>query len=200
MRDFNHFGIKRRVFPENNYNALWYNLKTTRFGTGTATELEPDKAEFYDVSIGTKCNACCPFCYVSASDNGECYEDICQTWEKWMSTFSETTNFLGIIETDKPFQIAIGSQGEPTVSPQFCDFLETVYNTNVVPNYTTNGIILSYWNRPGTRYYLLANKILEYTNKYCGGVAVSFGNKSIRKFAVEAVNGLIVEVNADDDD
>lgn len=191
MRDFNHFGIKRRVFPNNNYNALWYNLKTTRFGTGTATELEPDKAEFYDVSIGTRCNACCDFCYVSAADNGECYEDICQTWEKWMATFNEETNFLGIIETDKPFQIAIGSQGEPTMSPQFCDFLETVYNTNVVPNYTTNGIILSYWDKPGTRYYLLANKILEYTSKYCGGVAVSFGNKSIRKFAVEAVNGLI---------
>lgn len=195
MKNFNNFGIKRRVFPENNYNALWYNLKTTRFGTGLATELEPDKAEFYDVSIGTICNACCDFCYVSAADNGECYEDICQTWEKWMATFNEETNFLGITETDKPFQIAIGSQGEPTMSPQFCDFLETVYNTNVVPNYTTNGIILSYWDKPGTRYYLLANKILEYTSKYCGGVAVSFGNKSIRKFAVEAVNGLIKKGN-----
>ena len=89
------------------------------------------------------------------------------------------------------FKLLLGSQGEPTLVPEFCDFLETVYNTNVVPNYTTNGIILSYWNKTGSRFYLLANKILDYTNKYCGGVAVSFGNKSLRKFAKDAVNGLI---------
>lgn len=73
----------------------------------------------------------------------------------------------------------------------FCEFLETVYNTNVIPNYTTNGVILSAWNRPESIYYALANRILEYTAKYCGGVAVSFGNKSLRKFAKNAVNGLI---------
>lgn len=190
MKDFKHFGVKRRFFPENNYNAFWYNLKTTRFGEGVASELAPDKAEFYDVGIGTKCNAGCDFCYVSAGNEGECYDNICQTWEKWMEMYSEKNN-NGIIETDKPFQIAIGSSGEPTVHSDFCDFLETVYNTNVVPNYTTNGIILSYWDKPGTRYHLLANKILEYTRKYVGGVAISFGNKSLRKFAKDAVNGLI---------
>lgn len=190
MKDFKHFGVKRRFFPENNYNAFWFNLKTTRFGEGVAKELEPDKAEFYDVSLGTKCNACCEFCYVSAADNGECYDNVCETWTKWMSMYSENNN-NGIIETDKPFQIAIGSQGEPTMHPDFCKFLETVYNTNVVPNYTTNGIILSHWNRPGTSYYLLANQILEYTKKYVGGVAVSFGNQSIRDKAKNAVEGLI---------
>jgi MoaA/NifB/PqqE/SkfB family radical SAM enzyme len=195
MKDFKHFGIKRRFFPENNYNAFWYNLKTTRFGEGVASELEPDKAEFYDVGIGTKCNAGCDFCYVSAGNEGECYDNICETWEKWMSLYYERNN-NGIIETDKPFQIAIGSSGEPTVHTDFCDFLETVYNTNVVPNYTTNGIILSYWDKPGTRYYLLANKILEYTKKYVGGVAISFGNKSLRKFAKDAVNGLIEKGDA----
>ena len=190
MKDFKHFGVKRRFFPEKNYNAFWFNLKTTRFGEGVAKELEPDKAEFYDVSLGTKCNACCEFCYVSAADNGECYDNVCETWTKWMSMYSENNN-NGIIETDKPFQIAIGSQGEPTMHPDFCKFLETVYNTNVVPNYTTNGIILSHWNRPGTSYYLLANQILEYTKKYVGGVAVSFGNQSIRDKAKNAVDGLI---------
>ena len=192
MRDFRHFGVKRRFFPEKNYNAFWLNLKTTRFGTGVASELEPDKAEFYDVSLGTKCNAGCDFCYVSAAENGECYTDVCETWTKWMSRYNESKDEkTGIITTDKPFQIAIGSQGEPTMHPQLCEFLETVYNTNVVPNYTTNGIILSYWDKPGSRYYLLANRILEYTAKYCGGVAVSFGNKSLRKFAKDAVQGLI---------
>lgn len=192
MRNFKHFGVKRRFFPEKNYNAMWFNLKTTRFGTGTASELEADKAEFYDVGIGTKCNAGCKFCYVSASDDGELYENICETWIKWMNLYNENKDEeTGIITTDKPYQIAIGSSGEPTIHPMFCDFLETVYNTNVVPNYTTNGIILSYWNKPGKRFYLLANKILDYTKRFCGGVAISFGNESLRKYAKNAVNGLI---------
>lgn len=73
----------------------------------------------------------------------------------------------------------------------FCEFLETVYNTNVVPNYTTNGVILASWNKPDSMYYELANRILYYTKKYVGGVAVSFGNKALRNFARESVNGLI---------
>lgn len=73
----------------------------------------------------------------------------------------------------------------------FCEFLETVYNTNVVPNYTTNGVILASWNKSDSMYYELANKILTYTKKFVGGVAISFGNKSLRKFAKDAVNGLI---------
>ena len=107
MKDFKNFGVKRRFFPEKNYNAFWYNLKTTRFGEGVASELEPDEAEFYDVGIGTKCNAGCEFCYVSAGDNGVLYDNICQTWKKWMALYYERNN-NGIIETNKPFQIAIG--------------------------------------------------------------------------------------------
>lgn len=124
MRDFRHFGVKRRFFPEKNYNAFWLNLKTTRFGIGVAEELEPDKAEFYDVGLGTKCKTstlrnkdgkevfgktACPFCYVAANPNGEYFDDICETWVKWMSRYNESKDeATGIILTDKPFQIAIG--------------------------------------------------------------------------------------------
>jgi hypothetical protein len=73
----------------------------------------------------------------------------------------------------------------------FCEFLETVYTTNVVPNYTTNGVILASWDKPNSIYHELANKILTYTQKFVGGVAVSFGNKALRNFAKDAVNGLI---------
>ena len=202
MKDFKHFGVKRRFFPENNYNAFWFNLKTTRFGEGVAKELPADKAEFYDVGLGTKCvtstlrikngkevfgDSACPFCYVAANPNGEYFENICDTWLKWMSRYNETKDEkTGIITTDKPFQIAIGSSGCPCETPMFCEFLETVYNTNVVPNYTTNGVILASWNRPESMYYELANKILDYTRRFVGGVAVSFGNKSLRNFAKNA--------------
>ena len=183
MKDFRHFGLKRRFYPELNYNALWCNLKTIRLGEHRAEPLPPAESEFYDVGINTKCNAECPFCYVSASGKGINYPNICETWQKWMDTFWEKQEDR-ILLTNKPFQIAIGSTGEPTIHPEFCEFLETVYNTGVVPNYTTNGITLAKDNA-------LSRRILEYTSKYVGGVAVSFGNKEIRDYARAAVGNLI---------
>ena len=190
MKDFKHFGVKRRIFPEHNYNAVWCNLKTIRLGEGKAEVLPPSESEFYDVGINTRCNAECPFCYVSASGKGINYADICETWKKWMDKFWEKKG-NNVTLTNKPFQIAIGSTGEPTIHPDFCKFLETVYNTGVVPNYTTNGIILSDWNNPLASNYKLANKILAYTAAYVGGVAVSFGNKNLRDKARRAIEGLI---------
>ena len=183
MKDFKHFGVKRRFFPEHNYNALWCNLKTVRLGEGKAAPLPPAESEFYDVGINTKCNAECPFCYVSATGKGVNYPNICDTWKKWMETFWEKQDHR-VLTTNKPFQIAIGSTGEPTIHPEFCDFLKTVYESGVVPNYTTNGIILS-------RQTPLAEAILEATRKYVGGVAVSFGNEALREQARHAVVNLI---------
>lgn len=157
MKDFSHFGIKKRSYPDHNYNAIWNNLKTLRLGSGVAKELPPNHAEFYDVSLGTKCNLECPFCYTDAKKSGRFYENIV---EKAKFFFGNMT------ENQKPFQIAIGSEGEPTIHPEFCDFLETVYNLGIVPNYTTNGIEIAQNSS-------LSEEILEATNKYVGGVAVS---------------------------
>lgn len=182
MKDFKHWGAKKRVFPAYNYNALWFNLKTIRLGSGVAKELPADMAEFYDVGINTLCNAECPFCYVSASQKGINYPNICKTWEKWMDTYqSKVKN--GTVFTNKPFQIAIGSTGEPTIHPDFCKFLETVYNTGVVPNYTTNGITLSSIKT--------SRELLEYTRNFVGGVAVSLGNKALKRNADMAIVNLI---------
>lgn len=85
------------------------------------------------------------------------------------------------------------STGEPCMSPYLCDFLKTVYETNVVPNYTTNGIILSYWDKPESEYYDKANKILDTTKLCCGGVAVSYGNKALRRYADDAIEGLLAK-------
>ena len=108
--------------------------------------------------------------------------------------------------TTKPFQIAIGSTGEPTIHPEFCSFLKAVYDTNVVPNYTTNGILLAYahdvyantWKTRGKtdaeihEYVQRSHELLDYTKKYVGGVAVSYGNKLIRLFAEEAIKSLLL--------
>ena len=81
-------------------------------------------------------------CYVSSNPNGEYYTNVCDTWKKFIATFAPDKKEKNITITEKPFQIAIGSEGSADESPEFCDFLETVYNTGVVPNYTTNGVIL----------------------------------------------------------
>lgn len=107
MKDFRDWGVKMRCFPENNYKALWFNLKTIRLGEGRATELPPNLSEFYDVGINTLCNAGCDFCYVSAGGKGINYPNICETWRKWMDTFEEHEE-NGVTTTTKPFQIAIG--------------------------------------------------------------------------------------------
>lgn len=186
-------GFKMREMKDYNYKAIWSNLTTIRLDMGDVKELPADYSEFYDVSLGTLCNAGCDFCYVSAKKNGETYKNPSETWKKWMETYNETITKDGMLLTERPFQIAIGSEGEPCMSPYLCDFLKTVYETNVVPNYTTNGIILSYWDKPESGYYAKANEILDATKSYCGGVAVSYGNKALHRYADDAIEGLLAK-------
>lgn len=198
MKDFKHWGLKVRKSTEHNYHAVWNNLKTVRFGEGHAKELPPEFSEFYDVGINTVCNAECDFCYVAATKNGINYPDICETWTKWMSNYKEIVKEFpngNITSTTKPFQIAIGSTGEPTIHPDFCKFLETVYNTGVVPNYTTNGVTLSHWQERSHK-RKTAMELLEYTEKYCGGVAVSRSNHNLWAQSNEAIKALMsIDVN-----
>ena len=176
MKDLKYWGIKIRKFPEYNYHAVWSNLKTLRLGTGVALELPADKAEFYDVSLGTKCNLECPFCYTNAKQGGVFYDNIVEKAQQF---------FGGMSDNDKPFQIAIGSEGEPTIHPKFIHFIEAVYSMNIVPNYTTNGITIANDDN-------FSELLLDRTELYCGGVAVSANTwcEQIDKFWRKAVNKL----------
>ncbi|MGL5690786.1 MAG: hypothetical protein ACRDD8_08195 [Bacteroidales bacterium] len=99
-------------------------------------------------------------CYVSANQAGRFYEDIVKKAELFFGSMSEN---------DKPLQIAIGSQGEPTIHPEFLEFIAKVYDLNIVPNYTTNGLTIATDDA-------YSEQLLEHTAKYCGGVAVSCNN------------------------
>lgn len=236
MKSFKHFGIKRRVMPDHNYNALWLGdtLKTIRFGEGHAKDLPYLCKEFYDVAINCKCNLLCNFCYTNATSNGSDYPNPGELFRKFINKFGKDTiytlsnlpkdevldvlipekyrkklveegNNIAVTYTTKPFQIAIGSTGEPTIHPEFCNFLKSVYKENIVPNYTTNGVVLSYaskidgkeWKTRGKTEAEVhenierAHEILEYTRKYVGGVAVSYGNPVARPFAEDAVKALL---------
>lgn len=101
MKDFRHWGIKIRKYPEFNYKAVWFNLKTIRLGSGEVKQLPPDKSEFYDIALGTKCNLgeACKFCYAGASRKGRNFSNICEKAKMFFGSMDENS---------KPTQTAIG--------------------------------------------------------------------------------------------
>ncbi len=143
-----------RKIPEANYVAVMTeDLATVRM------KLDPSKPfqstlypEHLDIAINSKCLANCPYCYVSAVKNGVNFDSI---------TEKAIDLWAGMPDELKPFQIAIGGAGEPTLHPELIPFLKVVRNLDIYPNYTTNGMHL-------TKDLLLA------TQEYSGGVAVSF--------------------------
>ncbi|MHA1232498.1 MAG: radical SAM protein, partial [Candidatus Helarchaeota archaeon] len=81
-------------------------------------------------------------------------------------------------------QIALGG-GEPTLHPEFVEILKKLrVNGDIIPNYTTNGT-------------LLTNEILEASKKYCGAVAVSY-MENLYKTTLEAAKKFVdygIQVN-----
>lgn len=160
--------MKTRSFPESNYKAIFHNHKTIRM------TIDPNKPitelkypEFYDVAINNRCNANCPWCYVNAKETGKDFAMIVDKIDAFFGSMSEN---------ERPFQVAIGGAGEPTLHPNFVDVLEKFHKLGIVPNYTTNGMYLT-------------SEIIEATKKYSGGVAVSahdhldeYWNASLDKF------------------
>lgn len=99
------FGIRIRRDKERNYYSVWHNLKTIRLDVGESKDLKPERKEFYDVGLGTKCNAMCPWCYVSAKGDGEFWENPSETWKRWIETFpSDITLTENMMKEDPVFE------------------------------------------------------------------------------------------------
>lgn len=145
--------MKIRIDINANYKAIFFNGKTIRQRIDNSKPiLTPQFAEIEDVAINDKCFAACSYCYTSAKSTGINFESIVE----------KSNNVWGIrSQNDRPFQIAIGGAGESTIHPDWVEFVKTVSSFGIVPNYTTNGMHLS-------------EKLLEATEEYCGGVAVSY--------------------------
>lgn len=143
-----------REFKDRNYRAIYNKVsgETLRIAIDNTKEIMPlEYPELLDISFGTKCLANCPFCYTSAIKNGVNYPNLV---EKINSIFGVMS------ENEKPFQVAIGGGGEPTLHPEFIPAMKAFYDLGITPNYTTNGMHLT-------------EDVLEATRKYSGGVAVS---------------------------
>ena len=164
--------MKVRIFPESNYKAIHMNGKTIRIALDPKQPITELKfPEFYDVKVTGKCFGNCPWCYQDS-------KETCENPENAVQKFGEF--FGSMTENEKPFQIAFGG-GEPTESPDFLYLLIKCSELGITPNYTTNGMWVDYMH-PAKM-----NTILEYTKKYCGGVAVST-HPHLRGYWLKAVD------------
>lgn len=144
---------RERTVPESNYKAIFRNGTTLRFPINPSKPvLRLAQPEIEDVSITAKCLANCPYCYTSALKENPDHDDV----------VDKINTFYGeeLEEEHRPFQIALGGEGEPTMHPDFLEVLESFSQLNIMPNYTTNGMHLT-------------DELIEKTDELCGGVAVS---------------------------
>jgi hypothetical protein len=103
--------------------------------------------ELLDISITDKCVMGCSYCYQdSTPDKAHAPKELVETVLKGFD--------------QPPYQIAIGG-GEPTLHPDLPYILRKCRELGTVPNYTTAGDKLS-------------TRVVEATNEFCGGVAMTF--------------------------
>ena len=147
-------GFKVREFKDRNYKAIFNKStgQTVRLSINRSEQILPlEYPELLDISFGTKCLANCSFCYTSAIKNGVNYPNIVEKINKWWGPLTEN---------QRPFQVAIGGGGEPTMHPEFPYALRAFKELGIMPNYTTNAMHLT-------------PEVLQATIDYCGGVAIS---------------------------
>lgn len=145
--------MRVRIDTGANYRAAFFGGKTVRQRLDPSKAIKvPRTAEIEDIAINTRCYADCKYCYVSAMKSGTDFTSIVEKAQAVWGSVSEN---------DRPFQVAIGGAGEPTLHKDWEPFLGAVKGLGIVPNYTTNGMHLS-------------DGVLQATADHCGGVAVSY--------------------------
>jgi organic radical activating enzyme len=144
-------GLKIRIEPESNYRAIFFEKRTIRQPIDPLKPImELQYPEFYDIKITGHCSGNCPWCYMDSKPDNSHYPNALKN----LHSFFDSMN-----ENQKPFQVALGG-GNPNEHPDFIKILKYFNSSGIIPNYTTNGMGLT-------------NEILEATQKYCGGVAIS---------------------------
>lgn len=89
--------------------------------------------ELADISISNRCTKGCDYCYRSSMPDGALmtFEDYCDVLESMNSP-----------EYGNVFQVALGG-GEPLEHPNFFDIIDETVKRGIVPNFTTNGRLLT---------------------------------------------------------
>jgi len=146
-------------------------VEKSRYSWNRVTPRSPSP-ETVDISITDYCPMGCSFCYQdSRTDREHGPIDLLETVIKGFNV--------------RPYQVAIGG-GEPVLHPDFPEILKRTRMLGVVPNYTTSGIGM----KP---------EVIEATNLYCGGVAMTFhafkGVPFFRKHYMALKEALNVQLN-----
>lgn len=160
-----------RIRKQGEYKSFF----TNSFKTIRLSNTIPKTPELLDVAINSQCKAACSYCYTSALKTGSNFDNIVDM----------ANDIWGGMElNDRPFQIAIGGAGEPTLHPDFIPFIKSVRELEIIPNYTTNGMHLT-------------KEVLEATEKYCGGVALSWHPHISKVFhkAIDMLSGIKTKLN-----
>jgi organic radical activating enzyme len=161
--------MKIRIAPESNYKGLHFDGNTLRIALDPSKPITELKyPEFYDVKVTSKCGGKCGYCYQSSVPETDNHSNIVEKFNGFFKRFDKN---------QMPFQIAFGG-GEPTAHSDFPKLLEACCDLDITPNYTTNGM----WVDSEQAY-----KVLDFTSKFCGGVAVST-HPHLAKYWRKAVN------------
>lgn len=89
--------------------------------------------ELADISISNRCHKGCDFCYRNSTPDGAMIslEDYCYILDSMNSP-----------DYGNVFQVALGG-GEPLEHPDFIDIIDETVKRGIVPNFTTNGLLLT---------------------------------------------------------
>ena len=140
--------IRTRTEPQANYRSVFCNGQTIRMPIDNSKPItELHFPEFVDLCLNSKCKTGqtllkqpdgskqnCYYCYASASLNGEYFKNVVEK-VKWL--FGQMT------ENQRVLQWACGGGGEPLEHPDFWKVCEAGVELGIVPNYTTNGMLVS---------------------------------------------------------
>ena len=152
-----------------------------RMGENDVDPFRAGHPELADICITTVCNNNCSYCYQNSKSDG------------YHMPLEDYKFIIG--QLNRTLQIAIGG-GEPTLHPDFIEILKATREAVIVPNYTTNGIVLDFyekhkWDRMKDfiKYDDERERIgdiLKATKYYCGAVAVSYHeNMDVVKIATK---------------
>lgn len=160
--------MKKRIFQDKNYKAIFNNGKTLRLTIDPNKKIkELDYPEFYDVKITNYCSWWCSYCYQSSVKNEAHYSNILKITKEY---------FGKMTENERPFQVALW-WWNPNEHPQFIELLKLYKEElDILPNYTTNWI----W---------LTDEILDATKKYCWWVAIT-AHQHLKKYWETAIEKL----------
>ncbi len=145
-------GIK--TIETDTYKIL-FNMRTgMEIMTGVNGHDDPvvlEMPNLIDCGIMSKCTNNCKICY--QGDNKDTPNMSLEDYETILIQVADTTN-----------QIALGGKGNPDEYERFEDILKLTRKYNIIPNYTTSGIMMN-------------EEKARITAKYCGAVAVSSYNQ-----------------------